>query len=335
MATRYFSSPRGRRPWLRLLLGISLAAAFFYLAVRNLDLAQAGSLLLSIDLSGLFSILILSLLVLGLRVWRWQLMFPVDSRPGGRAAFCAFVLGSFGNCVMPGRLGDLVRVQLVAAHVPVTGTGGALATVVLEKAMDGLAVLVLLAITFSFAPLPKWLVQAGLIGATAIAAVLAILILVAKQWSIRRLPDAAAGRTWLEKLLITARQLILGFAKGLEVIMNLRQFAALLLFGLIIWISECLVVYFSFRLFDIHVPIAAAVVTIVFLAVGTMLPAAPGFIGTYQFFVISALTLYGISETLGLAVSIFMNLLSIGTVLLLSVVAFPIQMLPSPRQSRV
>jgi hypothetical protein len=52
----------------------------------------------------------------------------------------------------------------------------------------------------------------------------------------------------------------------------------------------------------------AAIITGVILSIGMMLPAAPGSIGTYQFFGVTALQLYHVPDGLALAMAIFLNL---------------------------
>ena len=55
-------------------------------------------------------------------------------------------------------------------------------------------------------------------------------------------------------------------------------------------------------------PFVAAIVGVVLLALGLMIPAGPGFIGTYQFFVVTALGIYSVSESKALALALFLNL---------------------------
>jgi uncharacterized membrane protein YbhN (UPF0104 family) len=64
----------------------------------------------------------------------------------------------------------------------------------------------------------------------------------------------------------------------------------------------------GFRAFGLVLPFFAAIVGVVFLAVGMMMPGAPGFVGTYQFFVVTALGLYRVSESQALAVALFLNI---------------------------
>lgn len=327
-----FRIPLLGRRWLELALGIGMAGLFLHLALRNVDMAEAMAAFSGIDSRHIAPIVAMSFVVLWLRVWRWKSMFSSGTRPSGRSAFHAFVLGAFGNCVLPGRLGDLMRAGLIARDIPAMGISGALATVVLEKVMDGLAVLVLLALALWFAPLPVWLVQAGLVTAAVFLFALALLFVMARRVTKQVGPrkPGLAGLSRRRPIAVLYR-LAHKFTVGLEVVTSIRQLVVLLLFSVLIWSAESLIVYLSFQLFDIGLPPVAALVTIVYLTVGTMLPAAPGFIGTYQFFVISALALYGVAESAGLALSIFMNLFAIGMASVFAAGALLVQLLPATR----
>ena len=74
--------------------------------------------------------------------------------------------------------------------------------------------------------------------------------------------------------------------------------------------------------FSITAPVMAAVVSVVFLCIGGMLPNAPGFVGTYQLFIVAAFQLYGVPETDAFALSIFMNLYVIILTSVLGVLVF-------------
>ena len=82
--------------------------------------------------------------------------------------------------------------------------------------------------------------------------------------------------------------------------------------------------FLCLQAFSINVPFSAAIVSIVFLCVGSMLPSAPGLIGTYQLFIVSALQLYAVSSTSAFALAVFLNLFVIvmTTVLGLAAVFF-------------
>ena len=111
------------------------------------------------------------------------------------------------------------------------------------------------------------------------------------------------------------------FSTGLYALRTARHFALLSTLTLILWSGEVCVMYICFQAFSIPVPFVAAVVTVVFLSVGSMLPSAPGFIGTYQLFIVAALTLYAVPESNAFALSMFMNIYAIVMISFLGLLA--------------
>ena len=79
--------------------------------------------------------------------------------------------------------------------------------------------------------------------------------------------------------------------------------------------------FIVFLMFGLNLPFVAAIVTGVILSVGMMLPAAPGFIGTYQFFTVTGLQLYQVVESKALAIAVFLNLFVFAITTLLGIIA--------------
>jgi uncharacterized membrane protein YbhN (UPF0104 family) len=319
MATEPEARPRkrGGKQLIRSILGLGLGALFFYLALRNVPLDQVLASLNGADLRWIP--LLCGLLLLGywLRSLRWRHMFPRHLLPTRREAFDAFMIGALGNNLMPGRIGDLLRAAVIGRHLPAVGTGGALASVVLEKILDGLVLLVLLGACLALAPLPDWLFTAGLWGLTGFGGALAVLFVLSLADSSASL-TTLAGRGKLAALLIgTLRSL----SQGLHGLRSGRRFAALMAASLPIWGVEVGMLVVCFQIFGLRLPPDAALITIIVLSVGTMLPAAPGFVGTYQFFVATALSIYGVEQAAAVGLSIFLNVFIIALTTIIGVAA--------------
>lgn len=306
-------SPVGQRKGLggtvRTLLGLAVGGSFLYLSLRGIDRGAVWAALRSIDAAWLPPLLALLLTGFVVRSLRWRWMFAEQDAPTLREAFDAFMIGAMGNNLLPGRLGDLLRAAVLGRHLPRVGTGGALASIVLEKVLDGLVLLGLLGAALALAPLPGWIASAGLWGiavfGTALVLLLALNATGTSTWLARRAQDGKPMRL--------VHTLVQRLRNGLHGLRTPRQAARLGAASLAVWALESLVLYLSLRMFGLELPLEAAVVTIVLLSVGTMLPAAPGFLGTYQFFVVTALTLYQVPQETALALGLLLNLLVIVT----------------------
>lgn len=311
------------RRWVYLLVGIVIGGVFLYLAARNIDLSEAMAAIYAIDKVWVVPFTLIWLLNIYLRSLRWQYMFPDNCRPSLRHAIDGFVLGRVANNFVPGRLGEVVRASVIGKFYPRVGLSGSLATIMVEKALDSLVILLLLGIALLSAPLPEWIIRAGM----SLIVLMSVLLLV--LWLIGRAdgreafttreadPDSTSAR--LKNL---ALGLVGKFSTGLHALRTVQHFAFAGVLSLVIWFGETAMLFALIKAFSIPAPYMAAVVGIVFLCIGGMLPNAPGFIGTYQLFIVAAFTLYGVPETDAFALSIFMNLYMIVVTSLLGVLVF-------------
>src|SRR3712207_2306212 len=122
-----------------------------------------------------------------LRAARWRLLVaPFAAVPTSRL-FRVIVIGFAVNNVLPVRLGELVRTFLLCrSHgVPIAA---ALATVLLERLLDVVALCALMTLVLVLVPLDGWvLALASLAGLVTVGAVVGLLVLVV-------LPRAAVHR---------------------------------------------------------------------------------------------------------------------------------------------
>ena len=97
-------------------------------------------------------------------------------------------------------------------------------------------------------------------------------------------------------VVLTLQRLLQRFALGLNALNNKRQVLVLITLTLTIWFLEFSIMFVVFLMFGLNLSFVAAIVTGVILSIGMMIPAAPGAIGTYQFFTVTGLQLYHVPE---------------------------------------
>jgi len=296
------------RRWVYLAGGLFLGGVFLYITGRGIDLNETVAAIYAIDPRWLLPLILAFTFSVICRCWRWQHTFPHDLRPSLRHAIDAFLIGRIGNTLMPGRLGEMLRAGVMGKLCPRIGVSGSLATIVVEKTFDIFAILALFGIAVLYAPLPQWLVGAGITLIVTIAGLLLILWIIDRldgRYNTLAMPVPSGG----------LRQKIAGFlfgtlskfTSGLYAFRTVRQSSFVGALTLVIWSGDVVIFYLCMQAFSVPVPFMAAVVSVVFFSVGSILPAAPGFIGTYQLFIVAALQLYAVSENTAFAVSIFLN----------------------------
>lgn len=133
---------------LRLAVGVALMAGVLWYA----DGAQVLARLRGIDLR--FFALACALLALGQVLnamrWRWLLKVVVADPPPSRALFALVVIGMFFSFILPSTVGgDVVRAEMVKAHVG--GRANAYSSIVVSRIVGLLGVLALGAIAVTLA----------------------------------------------------------------------------------------------------------------------------------------------------------------------------------------
>ena len=208
------------------------------------------------------------------RAERWYRILrrsAVDARRGD--AYGLTTVGYMGNNVLPARSGDLMRALLL---VPVAGAGkrNAVGTVVAERVLDVAALgLMFTAIAYGLlrgVPVPGALfaLVGAVGGAVALAAILAV--------AFRRRELLRRGREFMRPLAAASRELVSLHGVGL------------LFLSVGIWTLEAAVYLAVGRAVGLEIGPVTAVYVVAFTNLFAMVPAAPGYLGTFDAAVVFA-----------------------------------------------
>ena len=229
------------------------------------------------------------------KVWRWRVLFhPDEDRFSTGLLFASLMLSYIP---LPFRAGEVARGWLASARSGVPAPR-VFSTIVLEKVLDVLTLLLFLGISLPFVGLPKSM-QAS---ATALAAVFLIVALTILGFAFKpniarklahqvavRLPSRAGTR--LEAM---TDQVLLGLIPLSDPPVALR-------FGLwsvATWAVNAVAIYCLLLAFNVTVTPMAAVTLVVATNLGMAVPSAPGYVGTFELVVATVLGILGVqSET--------------------------------------
>ena len=161
----------------RLIIGILFSVAFLYLAMRHIEWGELWALFREANYLYLIPAFFLLFSVSWVRAYRWRLlMYPESSVALGRM-FNFVNIGYFFNNVFPAKAGELVRAYLAGQTIS-GGIGQALSSLLIERLLDVLCVVVLSVILLPFVSLPAWVMKGGiLLGGGALLGALALVIL--------------------------------------------------------------------------------------------------------------------------------------------------------------
>ena len=132
-------------------VGTAVTLVSAYIALRNVDFAEVWATLQSSDYWWLLPALAAMAVAILVRAVRWRYLFVAERRPALWPLTEALLIGHFFNTVLPARAGDLARVGAINMRAG-TSKAEALATVVVERVFDVLALLLLLFVRAPLAP---------------------------------------------------------------------------------------------------------------------------------------------------------------------------------------
>ena len=187
-------------------LGIAISALFLWLALRGLRLADVWQAIQGAQYLWLIPGLAAYWIGVWVRSWRWTYLLRPLKSISTRKAFPIVVIGYMGNNVLPARAGELLRAYVLrrSEKVPISGS---LATIVLERAFDG--VIMLSFVVINLPELARVSSDSGLVGNLynlAILGIIAFVMAVALLMFMAIYPKRAeSALEWVNQRLIPAK----------------------------------------------------------------------------------------------------------------------------------
>jgi glycosyltransferase 2 family protein len=228
---------------------------------------------------------------------RWSLLLLPVGKLRPIKATQAIYAGLFTNEILPLRLGEVVRAYLASRWVD-AGVSSVVPSMLVERLLDGLWLSLGIAYAATVVPLPGKLVDAG--GVLAAIVVLAAGVFV---WIVYRRErklehgEQSHSRSGLESA--TSK-----FAAGIAAIgISRRLFVAALLSGGML-LCQGLAAWFMMLSLGIKLPLSAAATVMIIVRLGTSIPNAPANAGSFQFFTVLAMGLFGVDKTMAAGYSL-------------------------------
>lgn len=269
-----------RTDLIKLVIGLSVTAVLCWFLARSLSWVEIRRAFVAAD-KGLLGLAVAAMAVSYLlRGFRWASILKLADAPGGFWADTARQqVGNMLNNVLPFRLGDVYRITAGAkggGTVLRAGIG-----LVVEKLVDVALVLLMgaLALLLGPASLRERLIPADLLA----------LLVSPSLWAFAGLGVAVAlvvafvFRLQLMRLIVVVLDRL-----GLTTLKDARPsaFALVIALGAGAWLFEAFAYALSLSAFGVEAPLALSFVLATGIALSTILPSSPGYIGVYHYTVI-------------------------------------------------
>jgi len=297
-------------------MSLGLAGGLLLLAFRGVSLSQIVTALSQANPAGVVLAVGAVLATTAAKAARWQALVGARGQhlPLSRY-FAVLIIGQTLNAILPGRTGELARAYLLGE--PGVGRTYTLGTIVVEKSVDGLMLLLLLVVSLAFVPFPPWLSRSGLAASLILTILLLVLIVTAREdrrlrprlvGAVARLPAANHLRLADRSQALLDSLGALRSNKGSWLVWGWSA----LIWALAVATNEGL-----FWAFGLHLPPIAAGFLLVVLHIGALLPTTPGQIGVFHYLCLLALGVFGVERDVALTASVVLHLVVFGPMLAL------------------
>ena len=274
---------RGR--WLQASVLLVVGLLILYGLLRTVHPAQVGAAIRGASPGLVLLGFLSSLGFVALRGWRWHLILGSSGSRATLADTIAVTGVGFGvNSVSPFKLGELLRIGMIAQRADI-GIGEAGATVVLERILDVLALLVLAIAT---AVLSGDRSNAGGVwGGLAVLSAISLLVgIAAYVMMLKRAATMALVERlsrWLpERLHAPIVKLADSVLRGFTFLRSPDRFAAVGLLSLLTWILPTLGFIAYFRAVLPNLGFVTLYLALTLFVITQAISVTPGSVGTYE-----------------------------------------------------
>lgn len=298
---------------LKFWLGIGISVFFMALLFRKIDFHQLAAALKMVDYRYIALAVVFTFISYFLRAVRWHYLLISEKSISLAALYPATIIGYMANNLLPARLGEFVRAYVLARREGLE-TPAVFASLVIDRLFDGLTVILILLVTLFTLRLPGNMADAetalragGLVMFLLYCGVVFFLYLLKRQtiktldlvaWLLKPFPQRVGERVI---------PLLGSFITGIRLSSRGGHILAILASSFLIWTFAVLPVDMTLRGFGIHLPITASMFILVLLVFAVMVPASPGFIGTYHYACFKGLSAFGIADTTSVSIALIIH----------------------------
>jgi len=297
-------------PRLRLAFGIAVSAVCVWLSMKDVRPAEVLHALARSRPLGMVLVVLATLAGFWLRALRWRWLLPPGHRVPFESLWRATMIGFMANNLLPFRLGEFVRAWALGRRERMSKSR-VFATIVVERVIDMITLIAIFGVALVVHPLART-TQAGRIaylGARmliVICVALTTLLVVLERTP--RLMNALVERV-TASFPAAGRDRVRGtigqFLEGLGLFRDLPRLLWVFLLSFVMFGIVVLGLSASLWAVHIDVPWYGGLVMLVITAIGIMVPAAPGYIGTLHIACTYGLALFAVPAQLAVAFAWF------------------------------
>lgn len=295
--------------WGKAVFGTAVTVFFLWYVLRDVSIGEVAANIARGNFVLLFASVFVATFGFLIRALRWKvLLTPVAPDTGLRSRFAAVSICFMANNILPARAGEFARAFAFSRMEPISASA-AFGTLVVERFMDGMVLLLFLVIPVLTPGFPAadaltggWGLALFNFAIALVVGVLAVLVVMAAlprqfvrmaEHVANYLPESISGK---------ALGTLHGLLDSIAIMRDPKLLAMAFAWSLFFWTWHGVSFWLGMLAFGIDTGFVSAIFTEAVVGFGVAIPAAPGFFGTFHAAAEFALTnVYGVAEADSLA----------------------------------
>lgn len=287
--------------------GLLISAGALYLVLGSIDIGEATAIISGANPLALLAIVAVVGVQVSLRAFRWSLLFPRQAdgtRAWPRRLLPPMLIGYLGNAVLPARLGEPMR-AIIASRREKAGLTESMGSVLVERLID---VATLAVVAFSAALIvdaPSWTRQALGVAAALGSAGIVLLSTVGIEPLLK-----VADRLGLER-----RQMLNSLARRFAASVGGRSRRPAILgsAGISVgtWLLDACSFWLAAQAVGVELSYAGAMLVAGITVLGTAIPSAPGYVGTFELAAAGMAGALGVAPAPALAMAVVAHVMTL------------------------
>ena len=309
---------------IRTVVVIALAIGLLAVFLRNADLSQVWASVTKARTDFLLLSLALTCGTFVVRAERWQYLLGPLGKTRFSTVFRATVIGFAASAVLPARAGEVIRPYLLARRERLSATA-AFATIIVERILDLVAVLLLMAVFLIwFDPgmesRDSKAFQAVRFGGLMMAPVAVVTL--AMMFFMAGHPERLHAWVLKAEAILPARiaamiaRFAQTFAEGFAVVRSPGRLAAAIAWSIVLWVAIASGIWAVSIAFGIAMPFTGAWLMLGPLVVGVAVPTPGGVGGFHEAYRFGATAFFGADNNTAVGAAIVLHAISIGPVII-------------------
>jgi glycosyltransferase 2 family protein len=290
----------------RLTLCLVVSGVCLYLAVRGMDFERTLQELKKSSPTPILGAVFFLFLSYWIRAYRWSYLLLPVKQISTRPLFRSTVIGFMGNYLLPFRAGEVMRAVSIGQNQNISKSA-ALGSIVLERVFDGVVISLTPFLLLAVVNLPPWVMRVNIAFlALYVVGLLALVIGTQRGWT-----EAWIERTAVLLPVFFAQRLksMAGeFLRGMKGINYAGALLPVFLLSLVCWFFHGLYFFLLFEALGLELSFWAALIIQMVIGLGVILPAAPGYVGNFEYFTVLGLAMFGITQEAAFAYALLAHI---------------------------